>query len=155
MSALLVWWWQFRATDVSSHLSVFCKGWVRILLTATISYVRRAFSENYFPCFLVYSFLLSAVIYTVCIFCGSIFFLLTNNFQNSEQNSLKQNENFIVSCDQLADTFRAALTLLSMVSMTRWLIVWFRQLKLVKTSTLCGLILWPVARQLSFVKCLH
>lgn len=40
------------------------------------------------------------------------FFLLTNNFQNSEQNSVKQNENFIVSCDQLGDTFRAAPTLL-------------------------------------------
>ena len=47
------------------------------------------------------------------------FFLLTNNFQNSEQNSLKQNENFIVSCDQLGDTFGAAPTLLSMVPLTR------------------------------------
>ena len=58
------------------------------------------------------------------------FFSFNKQFQNSEQNSLKQNENFIVSCDQLGDTFRAAPTLLSMVSMTGAWWCDFRQLKL-------------------------
>ena len=88
----------------------------------------------------------------VCIFLWFNFFLLTSNFQNSGQNSFKQNENFLVSCDQLRDTFRAAPTPLSMVSMTRRSMVWFAS---VKALTLCGLMSWFVARQLSFVKCLR
>ena len=77
----------------------------------------------------------SSILYVY--FVVQFFFLLTNNFQNSEQNSLKQNENFIVSCDQLGDLPSSSYTTLDGLHDS----VIDGVISSVKTSTLCGLML--------------